>query len=275
MGRLLAKSMTVRLGKPIIVENRPGATTSLGTAYVAKSPPDGYTLLLAAPSSLAIIPQLQPVGYDPDRDFEKISIFGQGSFLFGVSAKVPATSLASFYSLAARSPRGFSYASVGSGGISHIMMELASRAMNVQMTHVPYNGSAGGMGGLLSGDVEAYLGTSGELSAYIGSDRVKVLAVSSPARQLSYPDLPTIAETIPGFSVMSWNALVAPRGTPAPIIDRLVALVKEIARDPEVRQRLLTVGIEPVGSEPAELIATIQSDREKFLAALKAAQMVR
>jgi tripartite-type tricarboxylate transporter receptor subunit TctC len=274
MGRLLAQFMSERLGKPVVVENRPGANTTVGTAHVAKSEPDGYTILIASPSSLVVAPMLQRVRYDPITDFERISIFGEGTFLFGAAPSVPAKTLPEFYAAAKASSQEFNYASVGSGSITHIMMEWASERMGVRMHHVPYNGSGGrAVGSLLTGDVQAYLGTSGELTTYIGRDQIRILAVSSSARLSAYPDIPTVAETVPGFSLASWNGIVAPKGTPQKIIDRLVHLVKEASEDPKIRARLEAVGITPIGSTPNDFVRTMQSDQLKFRDAIIAAKL--
>jgi len=274
MGRLLGQFMSERLGKPVIIENRPGANTTVGTAYVAKSESDGYTILIASPSSLVVAPMLQRVRYDPIADFERISIFGEGTFLLGVATSVPAKTLSEFYVAAKGSAQEFNYASVGSGSITHIMMEWANDRMGVRMNHVPYNGSAGrAVGSLLSGDVQAYLGTSGELTSYIGGDKIRILGVSSSARLPAYPDIPTIGETVPGFSLASWNGIVAPKGTPQKIVDRLVHLVKEAAEDPKVRAQLESLGITAIGSTPNDFARTMESDQLKFRDAIVAAKL--
>jgi tripartite-type tricarboxylate transporter receptor subunit TctC len=217
---------------------------------------------------------LQRVRYDAFADFERISIFGEGAFLFSAAPSVPAKTLAEFYAAAKSSPQPFNYASVGAGSMSHIMMEWASKRVGVRMNHVPYNGSGGrAVGSLISGDVQAYLGTSGELTPYIEGGQVRILAVSSSRRLPSYPNLPTVAETIPGFSLVSWNGVVAPKGTPKAIVDRLVQVVRDASQDQTIRKRLESLGITAVGSTPAEFAKTMESDRTRFREAIVAAKM--
>jgi tripartite-type tricarboxylate transporter receptor subunit TctC len=274
MGRLLGQFMSERLGKPVVIENRPGANTTLGTAHVAKSAPDGYTILLASAASLVLAPMLQPVRYHPFADFERISIFGEGTFLFGAAMSVPAKTLAEFYTAAKASSREFIYATVGSGGLGHIMMEWANDRMGVRMTHLPFSGAGGrAIGSLISGDVQSYMGTSGELTPYIGGGQIRILAVSSSTRMSAYPGIPTMGETVPGFSLSSWNGLVVPRGTPPKTIDRLVQIVREASKDPKIRERLEAVGIMTIGSTPNEFDRTMENDQLKFRDAIIAAKL--
>jgi tripartite-type tricarboxylate transporter receptor subunit TctC len=260
MARVLAEHLSKRLGQPVVIENRAGAQAALGTAYVAHAKPDGYTLLFGRTSSTIVVPMLQKVAYDVDKDLIPISIFGNSAFFFGINSSVPARTLAEFVAYAKSKPGQLNYASSGTGGITHLAMALFCARAGIAMVHVPYNGTAAA-DGLLTGAVQVYFGTSPELVPHVAGGAVRLLAVASPKRVAGLPELPTVGEFLPGFAISAWDGVFAPTGTPKPIVDRLSAEIIEASGDPEIRNRLASIGIEPVGSTEQEFKDTIASDR--------------
>jgi tripartite-type tricarboxylate transporter receptor subunit TctC len=216
---------------------------------------------------------MQKVPYDAQKDFVPISIFGTGNYILATKPALPVKSLAEFIAYAKERPGKLNYASVGPGGLQHLGIALLAQRAGIDMVHVPYN-STMAVSALMSGDVDLYLGTSGEMMN-AGADKVKRLAVGSTKRIPQLPDLPTIAETLPGFRVAGWNGMFAPAGTPPEIVTILAKEIGDLARDPAMAQKLTELGIEPVGNTPAEFADVIRTEHASYREALKTTGLLK
>ena len=273
IGRIIAERLTTVLGQPFVVENRVGAGGAIAAEFVAKSPPDGYTLLLAAVSQIAIVPFIQKVGYDPVKDFAPISSIGTNPFVLGIHVSVPANTVAEFVDYAKANPGKLNYASGGNGSIGHLSAALFASRAGLDMSHIPYKGGAPAIADLVAGQVQMYFGNASELIQHSKSGKIRLLGVSSRRRAPQLLEVPAIAETYPGFETLTWNGLLAPAGTPKAIVDRIAAEVQKAVRDPAIAERLSKIGVDPVGSTPAEFARTIDTDIAQWSGVIKAANI--
>lgn len=273
MARLIAQRLTEKYGKPFVVDNRGGASGTIGTGYVARAASDGYTLLYVGAVPTIIVPMMQKVTYDAQKDFVPVSIFGTGNYILATRPSLPIESLAEFIAYAKERPGKLNYASVGPGGLQHLGIALLAQRAGIDIVHIPYN-STMAVSALMSGDVDLYLGTSGEMMN-AGTDKVKRLAVGSIKRIPQLPNLPTIAETLPGFRVAGWNGMFAPAGTPPEIISMLASEIADLAREPAMAQKLTELGIEPVGSTPTEFADVINVEHKSYRDALKTTGLLK
>ncbi|MEA3153854.1 MAG: hypothetical protein QOK44_1443 [Betaproteobacteria bacterium] len=271
VARALAKTMTAELGQPVVVENRAGAGGNIGVETVAKSAPDGYTLL-AVQSSITINPSLQKqVPYDPIKDLEPISKLSSYMFFLVVHPSTPARSVQQLIALAKARPDQLSYASVGVGSGTHLAGELFKSLAGVKMTHIPYKGSGPSIIDLVGGHVALTFGSTSVLP-HVQTKKLVLLGVSGSKRSEFVPDAPTIAESgLPGYEVTAWNALFAPAGTPAPIINRLNALVKTGLAHPESKAVMEAQGLDATPSTPAELGQLVRTELAKWAKVIKTA----
>ena len=265
LGRLVAERMSKALGGTIIVENRGGAGGTIATRQVAKSAPDGYTILIAT-SSLAINPALYPsVGYDPIKDFAPIGLLASGANVVLVHPSVPANSIAELIALAKKDPGKLNFASTGSGSSVHLAAELFAAMAGVKINHVPYRGSGPALNDLLGGHVTMMFATLPSAIGIVKGGKVRALAVSSARRSAVFPELPTIAEAgLAGYAAELHYGLVAPAGTPRPIIDRLNAALRSALEDPTLRERLAREGAVPLPSTPEEYAADIAAEERMW-----------
>jgi tripartite-type tricarboxylate transporter receptor subunit TctC len=271
VSRALAKTMTVELGQSVIVDNRPGAGGNIGVEAVAKSPPDGYTLL-AMQSSLTINPSLQKqVPYDPVRDFEPISKISSYMFFLVVHPSTPVRSVQQLIAFAKARPDELTYASVGIGSGTHLAGELFKSMAGVRIIHVPYKGSGPSIIDLVGGQVASMFGSTSVLP-HVQARKLVLLGVSGAKRSPFVPNVPTIAESgLPGYEVTAWNALFAPAGTPAAIISRLNQLVRQGLAHPDTKAVMEAQGLDATPSTPDELAQLIKSDLVKWPKVIKAA----
>ncbi|MDB5922077.1 MAG: hypothetical protein JWN13_1013 [Betaproteobacteria bacterium] len=271
VARALAKTMTAELGQPVVVENRAGAGGNIGVETVAKSAPYGYTLL-AVQSSITINPSLQKqVPYDPIKDLEPISKLSSYMFFLVVHPSTPARSVQQLIALAKARPDQLSYASVGVGSGTHLAGELFKSLAGVKMTHIPYKGSGPSIIDLVGGHVALTFGSTSVLP-HVQTKKLVLLGVSGSKRSEFVPDAPTIAESgLPGYEVTAWNALFAPAGTPAPIINRLNALVKTGLAHPESKAVMEAQGLDATPSTPAELGQLVRTELAKWAKVIKTA----
>jgi len=263
LARLVAEKMVSSLGGSIVVENRGGAGGTMATRQVAKSTPDGYTLLIAT-SSLAINPSLYPnVGYDPRHDFAPIGLIASSANVVLVHPSLAARSIAELIALARERPGKLDFASTGSGSSVHLAAELFASMAGVKLNHVPYRGSAPALTDLIGGHVSIMFATLPPAIGLVRDDKVRALGVTGPKRSSAFPDLPTIAEAgLPGYESVLHYGLVAAASTPRPIVDKLNAALREALADESLRARLATEGAEPLPSTPEEYAADI--DREEI-----------
>jgi tripartite-type tricarboxylate transporter receptor subunit TctC len=267
VGRFLAQGLTERLGRQVLVDNRPGAGTIIGTEMVARAPPDGYTLLMS-PSTLAITPATyRKLPYDAPRDFAPISQIASIPSVLVVHPSVPARSVKELVALAKARPGELLYASPGHGTIPHLTMELFASMAKIRMLHVPYKGAAPARIDLTAGRVAA-----STIIAYVPDGKLRALAVTSARRSVVAPDIPTISEAgLPGFELVQWYGLLAPAGTPGEIIARLHKHTVAVLRTADMEEHLGKNGGEVVGSSPVEFGAFLKAETAKMANAVKAA----
>jgi tripartite-type tricarboxylate transporter receptor subunit TctC len=272
LARLLAQGLTDRLGRQVIVENRTGAGTMIGSEIVAKSPPDGHTLLMGL-STLAINPATyRKVPYDALRDFAPITQVAYTPNLMIVHPSVPARSVKELIALARARPGELLYASSGYGTNPHLTMELFSTQAGIRMVHVPYKSSIPSLMDLIAGQVATMTSPMPQSIPHVRSGRLRALGVTTAARVTAAPDIPTIQESgLPSFESTQWYGLLAPAKTPVDIIDRLHREVTAILRAPDTRDRLAGDGAVPVASAPDAFSAYIRAETAKWAAVAKAA----
>jgi tripartite-type tricarboxylate transporter receptor subunit TctC len=265
VGRIVALKLGERLGQPVVVENRPGAGGSLGSDLAAKSPADGYTILIATSSTHSIGPALQKLPYDPIRDFAPITHVANVPNVLVVSPKLPVKSVSDLIALARSQPGKLNYASSGIGTIVHLNAELFKMIAKVDIVHVPYKGTALSIPDLANGNIAMLFDSLASALPHIKSGSVRPLALNAPRRSGLLPEVPTLAEAgMPEFDLYTWFGMFAPAGTPAEIVARLQREVVAGLKAPDVLERFAAVGAEPVGSTPGEFVERIRSDAAKW-----------
>lgn len=268
--RLVATKMSEKWGQPVVVDNRAGAGGNVGSDLVAKSAPDGYTLVMGVTGSHAINTSLySKMPYDPVADFVPISQVAVVPNVLVVHPSVPARNLAELVALAKREPGKLNYASLGNGTAAHLGMEMLKSAAGIDIAHVPYKGSAPAVSDLLGGQVQMMVDGLPSALPHVKAGQLRAIALTSLHRAPALPDLPTIAETYPGFYADAWSGLFAPKGTPQPIVDKLSNEVQRILRLPDVRDKLAALGAEPVGSTQAEFAAHLKREIDKWAKVVK------
>jgi tripartite-type tricarboxylate transporter receptor subunit TctC len=270
--RILAQRLGEELAQPVVVDNRAGAGGTLGTARAAKSPPDGYTLLLGQTGPNAISPSLyENPGYDAENDFAPITLVTKMPLILTVRADSEFRTVAELIDAGRKSDR-LNYASAGSGSTSHLSTELMNTMAGTKFVHIPYKGTAPALTALLAGEVSMYFMSSVDALPQIRQGKLRALAVASGERSALVPTVPTLAESgLTGVSVDLWYGLLAPARTPRPVVDRLNAAVLKILAEPAVRARLLELNSEPATSSPEEFSALIRADIAKYAKVVKAA----
>jgi tripartite-type tricarboxylate transporter receptor subunit TctC len=271
MARLVAERMGKSLGQPIVIENRGGAGGSIATRQVAKAEPDGYTLGLGGTGTLAIDPTLYPnAGYDPRKDFSPVGLIATSALVILVNPSVPAHNVQDLIALAKASPGKLNYASAGTGSGIHLGTVLFAAMAGIEITHVPYKGSGPALTDLLGGHVSIYFSSLPPAIGLIGSGKVRALAATGPKRSAILPDLPTVAESgLPGYEAVLHYGIVAPAGTPRPIVDKLSAAMRDAMASEDVRKRIATEGAEPLVMTPEEYAADIDREETKWSAVVR------
>ena len=273
IARLIAQKLTERLGQQVIVENKPGAGGNLGAEFAVKSAPDGYTLLLVA-GSYTVNPSLYKLSFDPVNDIAPIIQLSQGPFVVAVHPSVPAHSLKELIELARREPDKLSYASSGSGSITHLASELFLDMTKTKIVHIPYKGTGPALNDTIAGSTQLIFGSVSTTLQFIKSGRLRGLAVTTPRRISALPDLPTVAEAgVPGYEVVLWHGLVAPKGVPRPIVDRLNREANEVLKAKDMGDLLATDGVAPAGGTPGQFRAVIKADIERWRGVVKQANI--
>jgi tripartite-type tricarboxylate transporter receptor subunit TctC len=259
--RLVAQKLTGAWGQPVVVENRPGAGGNIGTDFVAKAVPDGYTLLSVGPGSLIINPLIGKVPYDTARDFAPVTLMARAPNALVAHPFFPASSVKELIALARSQPGGINYGSGGNGSTPHLAGALFAAMAGIALTHVPYKGTAPAMTDLIGGQVQiAFLGIPTVLP-HVKSGKLRVLAVTGKHRSPELPGVPTVDEVgVPGYELSPWYGLLAPAGTSRGIVARLATEVTKIVRGAEIRDRLAVQGAEVAGGSPEEFAAVIQAD---------------
>ncbi len=251
--RMLAPKLSEYLGQPVVVENKPGAGTNIANEFVARSPADGYTLLINT-AALAINMSLYPnLPFDTLRDFAPVSVFSESPNVVVVNAKLPAANLKDLVELARKSPGKLNFSSAGVGTTQHLSAELLKLRTNTQIVHIPYKGTAPSLTGLIAGEVDLTFANIPAIQAHVKSGRLRALATTGSKRDPQLPDVPTMKEAgVDGLDVTVWYGVLAPAATPREIVQMIAAAVTRATRDPDTRRRMLEQGADPVGSTPEE-----------------------
>ena len=265
VGRIVAQKLGERLGQPVVVENRPGAGGTLGSDLVAKSAPDGYTLLIATTSTHSIGPSLQKLSYDPIADFAPITHVANVPNVLVVSPALKASSVKELVALAKSRPGELNFASSGIGTIVHLNGELFKLISGTNLVHVPYKGTALAIPDVANGSVAMLFDSLASVMPHVKSGKVRPLAINAPRRSQLLPDVPTLAEAgMPEFDRYTWFGMFAPAGTPREIVERLQREIVASLQSSDVLERFGNVGAEPVGSTPAEFVERIRSDAARW-----------
>src|SRR5215475_5561610 len=270
IARKLAPAMQGYLGQSVFIENKPGANARIGANLVAKAEPDGYTILLTTSGAFVISPFIggKPP-YEPLKDFAPVTLVARSSFLVAAGPKLPVSSIADLIALAKREPGKVTYASSGVGGPPHLAAELLKRAAGFDMLMIPYGGTGDVNVALLRGDVDIALGAIPAVAPSLQQRDVKALAVTSAKRSAVLPNVPSIAETVPGYDFSTWFAVAAPAGTPRPIIEKIRAAVLSALNEPNVIEAFARDGSEIATSSPEELRDIMEADYAKYGALIK------
>jgi len=273
MPRVIGEWLSRKWGQPVVVENRTGAAGNIGAEAVAKAEPDGYTLLSAPPPPLVINQNLYPkLGFDPS-EFVPIVIMGRVPNALVVNPKLPLNSVAEVIAYAKANPGKLTSATQGNGTTSHLTSELLQMMADVKFQHVPYRGSAPALTDLVAGSVDLMFDNLGVSLPLVKGGQLKLLGVATPRRMASLPDVPTIAETLPGFESAAWFAIVAPPKTPQAVVDKINADVNEALRQSDIVQRLTQLSAEPIGGTPQATAAYMREEIERWHKVIKAANV--
>ncbi|HXN15038.1 MAG TPA: tripartite tricarboxylate transporter substrate binding protein [Usitatibacter sp.] len=272
--RAIADKLSTRLGQPVVVENKPGAGGAIGADFVAKSAPDGYTLVMATSSTHSVGPYLAKLPYDPERDFTPIIWVGDAPNILVVPPSLGVGSVKELIELAKKSPGTLNYASSGIGSIIHLTSEHFANLAGIRITHVPYKGIQQSIPDLLSGQVAMLFDNIMTAQPHIRSGRLKALGISATKRSALVPDVPTIAEAgLPGFESKTWFGVFGPAGTPHPIVERLNAEISHTLADAAIRERFAQLGFEPAGGTPTEFAAMVKSEAQQWSKVIREAHV--
>jgi tripartite-type tricarboxylate transporter receptor subunit TctC len=272
IARLVAKHLTDSLGQSVIVENRAGGNNNIAAELAARATPDGYTLLIASATILAVNPVLGKVTYDPGKDFVPITLLGSQPHLMVVHPSVPANSVQEFVALARSRPAQLNLASGGTGGPSHLAGELLMLVAGIKMTHIAYKGTGPALIDLIGGRTQVGILTLASTLTQVKAGKLRALAVTSPTRVTVAPELPTIAESgFPGYEARTWYGLLAPAKTPRTVIARIYAEARTVLQIPEVLRKLADDGAEPGGNSPEEFAVYIREETDRWSKVIRSA----
>lgn len=271
MARMVAKNLTQALNTSVVVENRPGAGGVVGTQALVNSPADGYTLILDSPSPLVVAPYLiKQLNYNPQKDLAPISLIADVPAVLLVRNDSPIHTVGDLLAMARKEPGKLTFSSSGLGGTAHLSAEMLKVLTHVNMLHVPYKGTAPAIQAVMTGEVTL---TFADMTAGLGfakNHQLRAVAVTTPTRAPALPDVPTVAETVPGYEASVWYGVFAPKNTPRPIIDKLNREIVKFVHNPETTKLLVDEGAEPKGSTPEELHAFVVAESERWGKVLKA-----
>jgi tripartite-type tricarboxylate transporter receptor subunit TctC len=265
LGRLVTENLSKNLGQSVVVENRPGAGGVLGAELAAKSAPDGYTLLLTTTAIYAILPNLRKnLPYDPVRDFVPITRIATASNVLVVNNELPAKNITQLVKLAKEKPGALNYASAGVGTPAHLAGEMLNLLADIKVVHVPYKGAAPALTDVIAGNAQYIITSPLAAGAHMNGGRVRALATTGTERNPALPDLPTIAETVPGYEITQTWGIVVPAGTPQDIVNKLSTEMVKVMNQADVKAKVLATGATPVGDSPAEFEAFMAKERQRL-----------
>jgi len=275
VARILADKLGTELKQSFVVENRSGAGGNIGADAVAKASPDGYTLLMGTTGVLAINKYLyKEMSFDPERDLVPVSYTSLITNILVVNPQVPAKTVSELVALARAKPGSLTFASSGAGSSTHLSAELFKSMAGVDILHVPYKGSSQAITDLMGGQVTMLFDNAPSSIPFVEQGKLRALAVTSTKRLPNLPDVPTLDEAgVKGYESLSWSGIMAPAGTPKRVIDKLNAAIEKILRDPDVKQRLASLGVEPVGGPPEAFSRHIRAESEKWERVVKTANI--
>jgi tripartite-type tricarboxylate transporter receptor subunit TctC len=261
IARVIAVNLGEAFGQPFVVENRAGATGAIAAEAVARSPADGYTLLLASLPQVAIMPAMTNTSFDPLKDFTPVSVIATNSLILVVHPSLPIKSVAELVAYARDQHGQLAYAAAGVGSITHLAMVLFLKRAGMEMTPIMYKGGASMLTDVIAGHVKVYVSNVSTLVPYAASDLLRLLAVSSAQRVPALPNVPTLTESgYPDFKVLNWSGLMTPAGTPRGVVDRIAREVSRAVKDPKIAALLTASGVDPLGNTPEEFAAMIAAD---------------
>ena len=273
MARLVGQKLTEAWGQQVIVDNRPGGNTIIGTELTARATPDGYTYMLAG-SGHALTPLLLKTPYDPIKDFAPVGTVGKQENIMVAGPSVPFNDLQQMIAVAKAKPGQLNYATYGSGTTSHLATELFCMLTGIRMQHIPYKGAGPAITELLGGQVQVFLSTPSPVIPHIQAGKLKGLAISGEQRSAAVPNVPTFAEAgVRGFEAKGWYGVVAPAATPRPIVDKVSAEMARFLAAPDVKKLLNSLGVEPLISTPEQFGALIRSDNAKWAKVIQSTQI--
>jgi tripartite-type tricarboxylate transporter receptor subunit TctC len=264
VGRIVFQKMSEQMGRQFVIENRGGAAGTIGSEVVANSPPDGYTIMVQSTTHVANAHLYKKLPYDVLNDFIGITPLARQVGMLVVHPALPVKTGKEFIALARKRPGEIAYASAGNGSYVHLSMALLASMMNLNMVHVPYKGGGPAGIAMVAGETQAMLATIGSLYTHIKSGKVRALGVSSDKRTVQFPDVPAIAEFVPGYEFTAWVGCFAPKGTPKAIVDRLNAELKKALDNPDVAKNLSNQTLDPMHMTPEEFARRIKSDYDKY-----------
>jgi tripartite-type tricarboxylate transporter receptor subunit TctC len=266
LARILAPELSQRLGQQVIVENRPGAGGNIGVDAVAKAPPNGSMFVLASPGPMVVnVTLMDSIPYDPVKDLRPVSLIADLPIVLAAHPSVQAKNVAELIALEKARPGSLSFASAGAGTTMHLSGELLNMMAGTKLVHVPYKGAAPAMTDLIGGQVQLAFVDLPTAGAHAKAGRVKILAIGNPRRTQTAPEIPTIGESgVPGYETGGWFGVLAPAGTPDPIIQKMHAVLVDTMKNPAVRERILAIGIEPMATTPDEFAQFIRAEIPKW-----------
>jgi len=275
LARLIGQKLSPALGQPVIIENKPGAGGNIGSDFVAKAKPDGYTILGGTISSHAINPSIYPsMPYDAVKSFEPVILIGSSPLVLCAAANTPYKTLQDVIAAAKAKPGTIAFASPGNGTSPHLAGELLKTSAHIDLTHVPYKGSGPALADVIGGSVPLMFDTMLVVGEQVKAGKLRPLAVASSKRIASLPNVPTVAEAgLPGFEVVSWQAIFAPAGTPKPIVQRLNTEIAKVLKMPDVKAKLDGLGVDPAAGPPQELADFQKAEIAKWAKVVKAANI--
>lgn len=272
MARIISARFNEVFGQQFVVENRTGAGGAIAVESVARSPADGYTLLWGVQPQIVILPAMTKVPYDPVKDLAPISVLGTNPFVLVVNSKLQVKTVAEFVAYVRGQPAKLSYGSSGLGSVAQLAMALFLKRAGLEMTAVHYRGNAPALADVVAGHVPAMFSSLADALPQAAGDNVRILAVSGARRSTQIPNVPTVAESgYPGYNVVTWNGLMAPAGTPKPIVDRIAAEFARAVKDQKFAERLIGYGVDPLGNGPADFVALIAAEIPLWIEAVNLA----